>query len=237
MATILTLFWRDMIWGCGDACVENNRIAAVITLGLSLILFHITPGVLRKIAKLNDWKNPETGWKSALDMLVVIVKIDTVFTVVAIMAQTDEFCSLKDVVLSFLFVVISFFAGLVAMIVYGAFSCYKLRKIKKIICITIAFAFFPLLFCFPMYLLADNQQPIDCAFGCDTFAANMTQNEIDCNMIGSAGLRLGFMGVTLLIVIFVLCGLFIGFIKDIRIDPTAGIELAGIELARIKLAS
>ena len=105
---ILERYGGDL--GYGDVCVENNRIAAVITLGLSLILFHITPGVLRKIAKMNDWKNPETGWKSALDMLVIIVKIDTVFTVVAIMAQTDEFCSLKDVVLSSLFVVISFFS-------------------------------------------------------------------------------------------------------------------------------
>ena len=172
--------------GCGDVCVENNRIAAVVTLGLSLILFHITPGVLRKIAKMNDWKYTETGWKSALDMLVIIVKIDTVFTVVAIMAQTDEYCNSTDVGLSWSFVVICFFAGLVAMIVYGVFSCYKLDNSDKCKCITLAF--FLLLFCFPMYLLADNQQPIDCAFGCDTFAANMTQNEINCNMRGSAGL-------------------------------------------------
>ena len=208
---ILERYGEDL--GCGDACIENNRIAAVVTLGMSLILFHITPGILKKIAIMNDWEDPETGWSYALDMLVVIVKIDTVFTVVAIMAQTGEFCSSVDVGLSWSFVVICFFAGLVAMIVYGVFSCSdKLDNAASSIYINIAF--FLLQFCFLVYLLADNQQPLDCAFGCDTFAANMTQNEIDCNMRGSAGLRLGFMGATLLIVIFVSCGLLIGFEQD-----------------------
>ena len=216
---ILERYGEDL--GCGDVCVENNRIAAVVTLGLSLILFQVTPGVLRKIAKMNkDWKYEETGWKSALDMLVVIVKIDTVFTVVAIMAQTDEYCNSTDVGLSWSFVIICFFAGLVAMIVYGVFSCYKLHNSDKCKCITLAF--FLLLFCFPMYLLEDNQQPIDCAFGCDTFAANMTQNEINCNMRGSAGLRIGFMGVTLLIVIFVPSWLLCGS-KYYNDKPDAGI--------------
>ena len=216
---ILERYGEDL--GCGDVCVENNQIAAVITLGLSLILFQVMPGVLRKIAKMNkDWQYEETGWKSALDMLVVIVKIDTVFTVVAIMAQTDEYCNSTDVGLSSSFVIISFLAGLVAMIVYGVFSCVKLDDSDKTKCITLAF--FLLLFCFPMYLLADNQQPIDCAFGCDTFTANMTQNEIDCNMRGSAGLRLGFMGVTLLIMIFVPLGLICGSLLS-GDTPDAGV--------------
>ena len=213
---IMERYGEDL--GCGEKCVNNNRIAAVVLLGLSLMLFHVVPATLRKIAKMCGIKQEQTGWNSALDMVVVIVKIDTVFTTVAIMAQTDEFCNLTDISLSSSFVVISFLVGLYAMIVNGLYSCSKLDEISK--CVTLAF--FLLLFCFPMYLLADNQQPIGCAFRCDTFAANMTLNDINCNTTGNAVLRIGFMAVTLLTTIAVPSGLLYCSISN-KVRPKAGI--------------
>jgi hypothetical protein len=38
----------------------------------------------------------------------------------------------------------------------------------------------PLAFGFILYMLADNEQPMDCGFDCDTFAANQTINDLDC---------------------------------------------------------
>ena len=185
---------------CDDSCINNNRIAAVMALGLSLIIFYLFPQVTNKISIMISWENVGTGWYSAIDMIGIILKLDIVFTIVEIMTQTDEFCSTNDVGLSSPFIVICFFAGVFAMIIYGVYSCVKLDNSDKCKCIT--FAFFLLVFCLPMYLLADNQQPLDCAFGCDTFAANMTENEINCEMYGNSGLRIGFTTLSFLIVIF-----------------------------------
>ena len=193
---IVTRYGEEL--GCGPGCVERNRIAAVVTLGLSLLAFQVLPPAIKKLSEMLEYDYEETGWNSAMDMIIVIIKIDAIYTAVAVMAQSDEFCSTSDVSLGSSFVVICFFAGLFAMVVNCIYSCVKLKEINK----TITLVFFLLLFCFPMYLLADNQQPIDCAFGCDTFAANTTLNDISCDMMGNAILRIGFMVVSLAILLF-----------------------------------
>ena len=52
-----------------------------------------------------------------------------------------------------------------------------------------------------MYMLVDNDQPLGCAFDCDTFAANQTIYDMRCNVGANGGLRLGFTLMTLLIVV------------------------------------
>jgi hypothetical protein len=53
------------------------------------------------------------------------------------------------------------------------------------------------------YMLADNEQPMDCGFDCDTFTANQTINDLDC--VSDCDIQrksgLGFMLVTLVIVV------------------------------------
>lgn len=174
--------------GCGEQCVENNRIAAVITLGLALVLYHLLPPCLHQVATLCELSE-STSWYSASSMITTIIKVDALFTVVAIMAQTTEFCGNVDLSISVAFLVISLVVGIALMIFYSYVS-YKSIKDKEWGWI-VPLACVLLVIMFPMYVLADNLQPLDCAFGCDTFAFNQTQNEIGCDEVGNSALRLG----------------------------------------------
>ena len=55
--------------------------------------------------------------------------------------------------------------------------------------------------CLPFYLLADNFQPLDCAFSCDTIVASATISTTTCNRTANSGVRLGFTLTTLIIVL------------------------------------
>ena len=55
--------------------------------------------------------------------------------------------------------------------------------------------------CLPFYLLADNFQPLDCAFSCDTIVANATISTTTCNRMANSAVRLGFTLTTLIIVL------------------------------------
>lgn len=188
------------IWAVvSDACMDGIRITAVITLGLALMFYHLFPTCLQKVAKLSKIDLPKTtGWYSASDMTTTILKVDTLFTVVAIMAQTTDFCGVIDRSISIAFLVISVVVGTTLMTVYGVFSYKKIDNrqyafIAPLVCVF-------LLIAFPLYILADNLQPLDCAFGCDSFASNQTRNSIGCDEVGNSALRLGFSFAAFLIV-------------------------------------
>ena len=185
--------------GCSQQCMENNRIAAVITLGLALMFYHLFPPCLHKVATLCELPEP-TPWYSASSMMTTILKVDALFTIVVIMAQTTDFCSNVDLSISVAFLVISVVVGIILMIVYSAIS-YSSNQDKEWRWI-VPLACILLVVIFPMYILADNLQPLDCAFGCDTFAFNQTQNEISCNEVGNSALRLGFTVVAFITVAF-----------------------------------
>lgn len=190
------------VLGCGQQCVENNRIAAVITLGLALMFYHLFPPCLPKIAKLCKVKDKSTAWYSASDMMITILKVDALFTVVAIMAQTTDFCSKTDLSISIAFFIICVIIGSALMVVYCIFSMNKLKEDGHDDWSWIVpLAFIILVICFPMYVLADNLQPLDCAWGCDSFATNETLNVIGCNTVGNSALRLGFTLVTFIAVL------------------------------------
>lgn len=127
-------------------------------------------------------------------MITTFIKLDALYTALAIMTQTSDFCSKND--LSIL--VISLIVGIALMFGYCIFSrpwCYYDER-KWIMPLTFTF----LIILFPMYLLADNLQPLDCAFGRDSFAFNQTQGAIGCDEAGSSILRLCFAMVTFIAV-------------------------------------
>lgn len=185
------------VLGCDQKCIENNRIAAIITLGIALIFYHLFPPCLQKVASIAALPK-STGWYSASDMITTILKVDTLFTVVAIMAQTTDFCSKTDLTISIAFLFVSVAVGIALMFIYCTFSFNLLADHKEWRWI-VPLAFIILVIAFPMYVLADNQQPLDCAFGCDSFAFNQTQN-IGCKSVGNSALRLGFTAVTFIAV-------------------------------------
>ena len=268
----ITLTYGEVL-GCNTRCVENNKIAAAITIGLSLFIFHILPHSFQNVAKqyeelsdigqkskekslnvseadankitelsadtnkktLSDYKLLETNkktlsgyrlleetrWFYALEMLITIIKIDTLYTAVAITTQTDGFCSSIDEGLSIGFFVISCLLGAVHMIANGKYSHIDLQgkscRIYSIGVLVLAMV------CLPLYLLADNHQPLDCFFGCDTFATDLTMNRLSfnstlgcyttsntapnnqaCNQIGNSITRLLFMITVLLLILIVL---------------------------------
>lgn len=200
--------------GCGDKCIENNRIAAVVLLGSALILLHIMPPLLKDLATLvtEDSEEQIGGWYYALDMIAMLVRIDTVFTVIAIMAQTTEFCSLTDRSLGWSFFVICTIIGVAAIIISSIYAAYKIDQKKSVenapamsgIMIS---AVILLSISLPLYILSDNQQPIDCVWGCDSYATDNTtmivaaDMGISCNMNANSGMRLGFMSLTGILVL------------------------------------
>lgn len=191
------------VLGCGQQCINNNRIAAVICLGLALMFYHVFPSCLHKIAKHKNMDDVSTGWYSASNMMTTILKIDALFTVVAIMAQTTDFCSTTDVTISVSFFVICIVVGVSVMVVYCTIAAMELNSdsdTEKWFWIP-PVTFVALLLCFPMYVLADNLQPLDCAWGCDSFATDIGNTTLTrCNTVGNSALRLGFTLTTFLVV-------------------------------------
>lgn len=193
--------------GCGDQCVVNNRIAAVVTLGLALIILHLFPvvfnyidfSIIDKNGCNNDgWNDNISKWNSGMDMITIIVKIDILYTAVAVMTQTDEFCGSIDKALSWSFIVLCALVGIVFMFINLVYSYIKINHDNAVVILVFSVIFLALSVF--MYLLADNQQPLDCAFNCDTFAANQTINEISCNTHANSSVRLSLMLIASIIV-------------------------------------
>lgn len=192
---IIQTYSREL--NCGNQCIINNQIAATVTLGLALIILQFFPVTFTQLDTVikggcsnNAWNEKISKWNYGLDMITIILKIDIVYTAVAIMTQTDEFCGHIDVVLSGVFIAICMAVG-VAFIFIGLF--YSLTKIVKNYASVLAVVSLVLLIpshC--MYLLADNQQPLDCGFNCDFLAANQTLNDTGCNAQINRGVRLLF---------------------------------------------
>ena len=187
--------------GCGTLCQNNNRIAATFSLGLALIIFHIIPPMLHKlfqVVKDEEKKDKKNPWYSAVDMITVMVKIDTLYSAVVVMVESPEFCSASDIGVSVSFIVVCAIVGFIAEIIYFIYALYANEDENMVFCSLAIFGLILIIICFPLYILADNHQPLDCAFGCDSFAANTTINDLTCSQIANSGTRLGFTCVTFL---------------------------------------
>lgn len=191
---VLETYHKEL--GCNEQCLRNNRIAATVTLGLALTALQFIPHLLHDIMGWEE--NKQSTWYLALDMIITITKIEVLYTAVAIMTQTNEYCGHIDRNLSISFIVICSFLGVFIMIS----KCFHVRReeIDKKITLSLACVFSVVGFL--PYLLADNSQPLDCAFGCDFRAINQTRDEqIRCNEKGVSILKLVLMIISFIIIL------------------------------------
>ena len=224
----ITLMYGEVL-GCDSHCIENNRVAAPIAIGLSLFIFHILPQGFHNVCKeceessntkLSSYRLFEnTHWFYALEMLIIIIKIDTLYTVITITTQIDRFCNSIDERLSIGFLTISCLLGAIHMIVNGKYSHIDLQgKSRSVYSITVLIL---AIVCLPLYLLAGNQQPLDCSFGCDMFVtdqtttqfSNITRNDQACNRRGNDITRLVLMIVVLLLMSIIIAEFIIGMCR------------------------
>ena len=192
---------------CDNKCLERINTSARVTLGLSLTIFHALPYTSQKMFKIMNKsieEDEETVWLYALNITTTVVKIDSIYTVVTT-AITDEFCSDAHKHTGWIFFVIIFLCGSIMKIIDSLHPIKNRENNKDGICIGITS--FVSIICLFLYLLADNTQPIDCAFGCNfntltnysfecNTSSNMTEMEGSCNITGNSTLRLVFMIVT-----------------------------------------
>ena len=117
---------------CGKQCLDNNLKAATATLCLSLILFQVFPHALEKVAEMyfNNYTQEESkGYGSALSMLVIVVKIDNVYTltITVLMTETEDFCTLGWILVS-----ICSAAGVIIITIYCVHAVKTLDRHQKV---------------------------------------------------------------------------------------------------------
>lgn len=195
--------------GCDEECMEDNRLLEILAIGIALLFYQILPSCVRKIGDYKNLREQNYGWYSAADMLAVILKTDALFTVVVSAAtQTTDFCSSRtDVQTSVAFFAISILVGVLAMTVFCIITTlqFKQNPNSKDWHWIVPFTYLILVVCFPLFVLSDNPQPLDCAWGCDSFIRNVTlNNERNCNIASNAAMRLGFSVVAFLSIVSVL---------------------------------
>ncbi len=180
---------------------------------MSLIIIQIVPSVLKKLLKLLKRKQQHVkktrspDWYTALDLITMFIKINTIYSAIVGMTQSTDFCSSTEVAASSVFLSVCVLLGIASELIdyfyaldtnlksnkeYIDKSFNQLVTIGMILIVTI---------CLPFYLLADNFQPLDCAFSCDTIVANATISTTTCNRTANSGVRLGFTLTTLIIVL------------------------------------
>ena len=181
-------------FNCDIVCQKNNRIAATISLGLALIIFQIVPLILKKLYELIDKKGgkKKSSWLYAVDMIGMIVKMDTLYSAVAGMAKLPELCSKSDVGVSASFIIICVVVGIVAEIMYCIYALASRKRKKSLTAFRIptVVALVLVIICFPLYMLVDNHQPLDCVFQCENFSQNTTIVNWTCDQYVESGIRL-----------------------------------------------
>ena len=212
--------------GCGFECIRNNRIFSVLCLGIALITRHLVIHVFKDSSILCDCsetantKEPVTKatmiWIHVLKMFSDIHKMDTLYTAVSLAAQSAEFCSYTDVNLAWSLYGICCFAGMLSLIIRGMMALNssahcdysEAHVISIVICVILCITL-------PLYLLTDNEQPFDCAFGCDPFATATNATGIipphvgdNCKLKADFGTRFALM-VIVVTLLMIAVGLFL----------------------------
>lgn len=202
---------------CGDTCTGIWRAVAMICLGSALAYFNLIPPCLDRIFKFYQFKDMHSDWFSSTAMIATFIKIDALFNTVNLAAErADQQCSSFTVAITTVFIILCIVWGLGLMVSHFIFSLAMLRMKqndrhagRQVVFIT---SFVILFICFPPYLLTDNRQPLDCAFGCGAYIhplGNATNSDYSrCNLTGSSSLRL-VLSVVLLITIVLVSALLI----------------------------
>lgn len=183
---IMQLFGSEL--GCGPTCRLNNRIAAIIASGTALLIIKKYPGVQMQFHSIVGYKDKAQVWFSAAEMIVLFVIFDALFnTVVAAAQETGRSCGAEDIGVEVAFLVILVVVGALFVTINCIFAIKKSdKKVHPLICVT----YIVVLISLPLFLLANNRQPLDCAFGCHTLGRNATGSVDGCNSAGAGGLRL-----------------------------------------------
>ena len=195
------IYTYNQALGCDKECVINNRIAAVFSLGMALIIFKLVPPIVGKFKKESS-KKKIPDWFSALDMITVMVKVDALYSTVVVSVNTEEFCGRADVATATAFISLSVIVGVAAEVAYWVYALTTDKTKNTLFTCLTTVGLFAFILCFPLYILADNHQPLDCAFGCDSFAVNLTmiEHSLSCNRSLNSGVRLGFNTITFIVV-------------------------------------
>lgn len=184
---------------CGETCQERNWIAAKLFLGTALTTLYIIPLLYKDTVKLPGSTYKCGWWHYALSMVTILVKVDMIYSALVPMPPSSSNCDSMVVTLSSSFFVILSIIGCAGIVINCRYTKYAINtndKKKDRKCDISLFIVGILLFlCLPLYLLSDNQQPIDCIFGCDSFAFNTTMTN-GCDMKTNSVLRLSLMGWT-----------------------------------------
>ena len=188
--------------GCDSTCQRRNIIGAITSLTLALIVFQFAPLVLHKLYQLVERKDEENAkqspWFLAIEMITILVKIDALYSGVSAMVESGDFCDDEDVnAASVVLITTCIICGIVTVVLYGVYALCKNKNNGVYIGLTVL-TIVLLALCFPLYMIADNRQPLDCALKCDMSAfQNQTSS---CERIANSGIRLGFIFSTLLII-------------------------------------
>ena len=154
-------------------------------------------------------KTRSPDWYTALDLITMFIKINTIYSAIVGMTQSTDFCSSTEVAraASSVFLSVCVLLGFASELIHSFYALdTNLKSNKEYIdksfnqLVTIGMILIVTI-CLPFYLLADNFQPLDCAFSCDTIVANATISTTTCNRTANSGVRLGFTLTTLIIVL------------------------------------
>ena len=135
----------------------------------------------------------------------MFVRINTIYSVFVGRTQSYDYCTNSEVAASSVLLIICVILG-VASEMIDYFYVLNTNTVSKI-CINGHFTKLVTVglitivtFCLPFYIISDNFQPLDCAFGCDRIVANASISKINCNQRANSGTRLTLILITLFIV-------------------------------------
>lgn len=116
-----------------------------------------------QLAQDKSSKEDHSGWYDSLEMFVIAVKIDAVYSIIEHASNIDvgDLCKENRLGLTITFLVILSLVGVFLLFIYARYICYKNFDDKcnpKITFVSVL-----MMFIIPSYLLEDNAQPLVCA--------------------------------------------------------------------------
>ena len=208
---------------CDEGCQANHRTAAIVCLGSSLLISQMIipfedicrgghlkhdPGYFRNydIVAKTLHENDKQSYSDLLNLVIILVKVDTIFTAVLFYSYTPDICrdvSNTDVAIHSNLFVIGCVVVSVSLILYSLQPSHSKNSIHTMSCtfkLSIAIVCFVMCATFPIYILSDNGLILSCASVCEGFAKLIGT----CGNENNDSVRLTFSFVTLVAVSCVL---------------------------------
>lgn len=154
----------------GNTCINNNKAAAAVFLAIALLLFFVTPEIIQRFKNISDetWTN---WWYIILDISTVIIKLNTVYSEVRIITDTDEPCSLRDTSLNSFLIAFTVLIGVgyfffyfyytIGTVKYSSTECIVCKWLGYILSVIVSSTC-----CLLMFSLTNNILPLGCGFKC-----------------------------------------------------------------------